>query len=69
MTNNPARMRSSPTHGLMNGINNANQTIVVKDQIPILSNLNSYNLRQFIEIITSRAVGNNTVLLRLDKRN
>ena len=64
MTNTPARMRSSPTHGLMNGIGNANQTIVVTDLIPILGNLNSYELRQFIEIITSRAVDNDTALLR-----
>ena len=56
-------MRSSPTHGLMNGIGNANQTIVVTDQIPILTNLKYYDLRQFIEIITSRAVDNNTSLL------
>ena len=64
MSNTPARMKSSPTHGLVNGIGNANQTIV-----PILSNLQSYYLRLFIEIITSRAVGNNTTLLRIDRLN
>ena len=69
MTNTPARMRSSPTHGLTNGIGNANQTIVVTDQITILINLYSYDLRQFIEIIKSRAVNKNTALLRIDRRN
>ena len=71
MTNTPARMRSSPTYGVMNGIGNANQTVIVTDQIPILDNLNSFELRQIIEIITSRAVDNNTALLRIDrhKRN
>ena len=64
MSNTPARMRSSPTHGLMNGIGNANSIIVVTDQIPILTSLKSYDLRQFIDIITSRAVDNNTALLR-----
>ena len=48
MTNTPVRMRSSPTHGLMNGIGNTNQTIVVTDQIPILGNLLSDELCQFI---------------------
>ena len=69
MSNTPARMRSSPTHGLMNGIGNANQTIVMADQIPILTNLKSYDLRQFIDIITSRAVDNNTALMRIDRLN
>ena len=66
MTNSYERMRSSLTHGLMNGIGNANQAIVVTDQITILENLHSYDLRQFIEIVTSRAVDNNTALLRID---
>ena len=69
MTNTQARIRSSPTHGLTNGIGNALQTIVVTDQIPILRNLHSYDLRQFIEIITSRAVDNNTAQLCIDRRN
>ena len=69
MANTPARMRSSPTHGMLNGIGNANQTIVVTDQIPILDNIHSSELRLFIEIITSRAVDDNTALLRIDRRN
>ena len=60
-------MRSSPTHGSTNGIGNANQTIVMTDQIPILNNLHSYDLRQLIEIITSRAVDNNIALVRIDR--
>ena len=69
MANTPARMRSSPTHGMLNGIGIANQTIMVTDQIPILDNLYSFELRQFIEITTSRAVDDNTALLRIDRRN
>ena len=45
MTNSHARMRSSLTQGLMNGIGNVNQTIVVTNQIPILDNLHSFELR------------------------
>ena len=63
MINTPARMGSSPTHDSMNGIGNAN-TIVVTDQIPILSNFHSYDLRHFIKFITSRAVDNNTACNR-----
>ena len=51
----------------MNGIGNANQTIVMADQIPILTNLISYDLRMFIDIITSRAIDNNTALQRIDR--
>ena len=60
-------MRSSPTHGLMNGIGNANQTIVMADQMPILTHLKSYDLRMFIDNITSRAIDNNTALVRIDR--
>ena len=67
MNNTSARMRSSPTHGLMNGIGNANQTIVMADQIPILNHHKSYDLRMFIDIITSRAIGNLTALQRIDR--
>ena len=53
----------------MNGIGNANQTIVMADQIPILTNLKSYDLRRLIDIITSRAIDNNTALMRIDRLN
>ena len=69
MSNTPARLRSSSNHALMNSVGNANQTIVMSDSIPILDNLHSLQLRKFIEIITSRAVDNNTALLYIDRRN
>ena len=53
MANNPARVRSSFTHGLMNRFGNTNQSIVVSESIHILENLNflgkisNFNLRRF----------------------
>ena len=51
----------------MNSIANANQTIVVSESITMLNKLQVQQIWTFIELIISRAVDNNTALLRIDK--